>query len=256
MKKWMIWVVALLACCQKNEMEIKVAATAEPHAQMLYQIVPDMKEAGITLTVIEVDDYCLPNRLLAEGQVEANFFQHQPFLQAQQPQLPCPLEVLAAIHLEPMGLYSDKIKDLKDLPCGSRIAVPSDPTNYNRALLLLEQAQLIRLEKSEEFTLNNLTLLDNPLQLKLCELDAPFLARALPDVALAAIPANVALQANLSPQDEAIFLEPIDSVYANVLVARAGNQQEGLLWLKKYMTSDKMKHFILEHYKGAILPAF
>ncbi len=244
------------SCSFKPKHGLKVAATPVPHAQMLEYIKPDLKAKGIDLIIIVTDDYNMPNRALANREIDANFFQHTPFLDEQIKQFNYPIESFAAVEIEPMGIYSKKIKTLADLKKGASIAIPNDPTNEARALHLLQAQGLIELNTSSlQATVLNIS--KNPKNLKFLEIDAAMLPRTLNDVDAAAINTNYALEAKLSPLKDALGLENKDSPYANVLVIRTEDEErDDLHALKNAMTSEKMKEFINEKYKGAILPAF
>lgn len=247
-----------LTACQSSDKTLKIASTPVPHADLLEQIKPDLEKEGIELKIIEVDDYNLPNRLLYEKQVDANFFQHEAFLEEQNSRFGYNLIPLAAVHLEPMGIYSQKITSLDSLKEGSVVAIPSDPTNEGRALKLLVESGLITLRpQTNILTATPLDILDNPKKLKFHEIDAPFLPRALRDVDLALIPANFALQAGLNPKKEALVMESHDSPYVNIIAIRADDaNKERFLALKRAIQSEKMRHYIEEKYKGSIIPAF
>lgn len=258
MIKWLCSVVAVLAlvgCSSKPG--LKIAASAVPHAQMLEFIKPELKEQGINLIIIETDDYNMPNRALADKEIDANFFQHTPFMQEQIKQFKYPIIDFASIELEPMGIYSLKIHDLKELKNHAKIAIPNDPTNEARALFLFQKEGLIELDNPNNLQATVLNIVKNPKQLQFIEVDAAMTARSLQDVDAAAINTNYALEAKLSPQKDALVLEGKDSPYVNILVIRAGDENRAdLQALKKAMTSEKMKAFILEKYQGAVIPAF
>lgn len=248
----------LFAACSKNtDMKtLKVAATSVPHAEILEYIKPDLKQDGIDLEVIVVEDYNTPNRALADKEVDANFFQHHPFLDMQIAEFHYPLEVLTGVHLEPMGLYSKKFNKLEDLKPGSSIAVPSDPTNQARALHLLEQHGLVHFKgTAKRSSVVDLKSATEPY--KIVEIDSPLLARSLDDVSLAAITTNFALQAGFSPEKDALAREDQHSDFVNIIVVRKGEtERPELQALKKAATSDKVKQFINDRYHGALFPAF
>lgn len=246
----------LSACSSKQENGLKVAATAVPHAEMLEFIKPQLMQQGIALQILVIDDYNLPNRALASKEIDANFFQHLPFLEEQVKDFHYPIVSIAKIEIEPMGVYSKKVASLNDLKEGATIAIPNDPTNEGRALMLLEHEGLIKLNNSGlESTVVN--IVKNPKKLQFIEADAAMLPRTLADVDAAVINTNYALQAGLSPTTDAIALESKESVYANVLVVRKDDvERPDIVALKDAMTSDKMRQFIQEKYKGAVLPAF
>lgn len=235
---------------------LKVAATSVPHAEILDFIKPDLKEMGINLEVIVVEDYNTPNRALADAEVDANFFQHAAFLNQQIKDFNYPLEILGPVHLEPMGLYSQKIKNLDELQRDNKIAVPSDPSNQARALELIEREGLITLRRHDANT-GILDIADNPHHFKFIEIDSPLLARSLEEVDLAAITTNFALQAGLFPTNDALALEDSHSNYVNVVVIKKGDgNREDLQALIKALQSEKMRQFLEKQYKGAVIPAF
>lgn len=252
----LLLLVLFLAGCHEKETTLKVAATPVPQAEILEQIAPDLAKRGIKLEVIVVEDYHLPNRLLAEKRVDANFFQHIPFLDEEKKAFHYNLVVMAKVHIEPMGLYSKRIKSLNELKEGATVAIPSDPTNEARALHLLEQDHLITLKAGATELATPLDIAENPRKLKFREVDAPFLARALPDVDMAAIPANFALAVGLCPEKDALSLESGNSPYANVLVVRKGDEKrEDLQILAELLRSDKIRAFLEKKYCGSLLPA-
>ena len=261
MRKLSFFLVALslLFCgCSKNEKNrLKIAASPVPHAEMLEDIKDELKKKGINLDIIVVDDYNLPNRMLNDKEVDANFFQHRPFLEEQKKEFGYQIDSFAKIHLEPMGIYSKKTKELASLPEKSTIALPNDPTNESRALKLLEKAELIEINSQAGLKATVADITSNPKQLKFIEVDAPMLPRTLKEVGAAAIPSNFALQTGLNPFSDPLIKERTDSPYANILVIRSGEEsREDLQALKEALTSDEMRTFILTKYRGAIIPVF
>ena len=247
----------LSSCSSSSQKSLKVIASATPHAQLLEFVKPDLKEQGIDLKIIICDDYNTPNRALADKEVDANFFQHLPFLDEQIKQFHYPIMSLAKIEIEPMGLYSKKLLSLSDLKEKGTVAIPNDPTNEARALRLLESQGLIKLEDSNNLQATVIHITQNPKQLKFIEIDAAMLPRVLDDVDLAVINTNYALQAGLSPTKDALALESKDSPYVNIIAIRIDeDDRPDIQALKSAMTSEKMRHFIIEKYQGAILPAF
>jgi len=236
---------------------IKVAATPVPQAQMLEYIKPDLAKEGIELKVIIMDDYNLPNRALENGDVDANFFQHEPFLQRQVSQFHYHICPLASVHIEPMGVYSKKITSLSEIPDGAVVAIPNDPSNEARSLLLLQKAGLITVNPEKKDNPSTLDIVSNPKKLKFEELEAPMLTRSLPDVSIAVIPTNFALEAGLIPKKDSLSLESTDSPYVNIIAVRCESlTNPNLLALKNAMTSQRMQDFILANFKGQIEPAF
>jgi len=264
MNKKLISLLAIVASlsfschsAKSNPNVIKVAATPIPQAEMLNFIGPDLKEKGYDLEVVVMDDYNLPNRALADKEVDANFFQHIPFFDQQKEQFHYPICILAKIHVEPMGIYSKKVTSLSDIPLGAVVAIPSDPTNEGRALLLLQKQGLITIHSAGMSSLTVRNILSNPKKLKFQEVDAAMLSRTLPDVTLAVIPTNFAMQSGLSPEKDALALEDKSSPYVNVIAVRCDDMNEPkLLALKNAMTSQKMHDYITSHYQGAVIPAF
>jgi D-methionine transport system substrate-binding protein len=247
----------LSSCATSQKGGFKVAATAVPHAQLLEFVKPDLKAQGIDLVIIVTNDYNMPNRALANREVDANFFQHIPFMDAQINQFHYNIESLAAIELEPMGIYSKKIQSLSDLKDNATIAIPNDPTNEARALNLLQSQGIIQLKDSNDLQATVLSITDNPKNIKFLEVDAAMLPRSLADVDAAAINTNYALEAKLSPLQDALALESKDSPYANIIAIRTGDENRPEIEaLKAAMTSDKMREFIENKYKGSIIPAF
>lgn len=244
-------------CSSKSKNTLKVAATPIPHAELLKFVEPDLKAKGIDLEILVTNDYNIPNRALADKEVDANFFQHIPFMDNQIRHFNYPIESIGKIEIEPMGIYSKKLHSLSDLKKRSTIAIPNDPSNEARALLLLEKQGIITLDDPNNLNATIINIQKNPKRIKFKEVDAAMLARSLDDVDAAAINTNYALEANLSPIKDALVLEDKDSPYANVIAVRKGDESRAdIQALKAAMTSEKMRKFIKEKYKGAVLPAF
>jgi len=235
--------------------KIVVGATPVPHAEILEVIKPLLKEQGYELEIKIFNDYVIPNKVTNSGEIDANFFQHLPYMLKFNEQQKTNLVGVVAVHLEPMGIYSKKIKSLDDLKEGDSVAIPNDPTNTERALDVLEVAGLIKTEDAEFKT--KLNIIENPKNLKITELEVAQLPRVLADFTIAVINTNYALPAGLNPNSDTLAIESKESPYANFLVVKAGKENsEKIEALKKALTSDIVKSFILEKYKGAILPAF
>lgn len=234
---------------------IKVGATPVPHAEILEFVKPLLAKEGYTLEIKEFNDYVLPNTALQDGEIDANFFQHVPYLQKMNQEKKLSLDYTVKVHLEPMGVYSSKIKDLKDLKDKAVIAIPNDPTNGARALRVLESAGLIKLKAGE--LVSKLDITENPKKIDIKELDAPQLPRTLTDVDAAVINTNFAVEAKLNPLKDALAIESKDSPYANVLAVRAADKEKASIKaLSKVLTSPEVKQFIEEKYNGNILPSF
>ncbi|EAL3281989.1 MetQ/NlpA family ABC transporter substrate-binding protein [Campylobacter coli] len=235
---------------------ITIGATPNPFASLLEKVKDDFKDKGYELKIIEFSDYILPNRALEEKELDANLYQHKPFLEDFNAHKGTKLSSLGSIVLVPMAIYSNDIKDIKNIPNGAKIAIPNDATNESRALDLLAKAGLIEFKTSSTLK-TPINISKNPKNLKFIELKAAQLPRALNDVDLAVITTNYALGAGLNPLKDGIFIEDKDSLYAIVLAVRQGDEKnEKSLILKEILTSDKIKNFINEQYKGSVIPTF
>ncbi len=236
---------------------VSIGATPVPHAEILEFVKPLVAKQGVDLKVIEFNDYVQPNLATADGSIDANYFQHRPYLKAFCDDRGLDLKEAAVVHIEPMGVYSKSIKDLKDLKDGSVVSIPNDPTNGGRALLLLQSAGLITLEDPTNLAATSLDIKDNPKNLEIKELEAPQLPRSLDEVDISVINTNYAIGANLNPLSDAIYLEKQDSPYVNILVASPESlNKPALKKVIEVLNSDETRKFIEEKYKGAVIPAF
>lgn len=251
--------VSLTACGGKStngdKKVIKVGASPVPHTEILEQVKPLLEKQGYTLEIVEFKDYVTPNTALSEGQIDANFFQHVPYLKKTVEEMKYDLDYTVKVHLEPMGLYSKKITNLEELKSGSKITIPNDPTNAARALRVLEAAGLIKVKAGDLVT--ELDITENPKNLKIVELDSPQLPRTLTDVDASVINTNFALEAGLNPTKDALTIESKDSPYANVLAVKTADKDKPYIKaLSEALNSPEIKKFIEEEYKGSIIPAF
>lgn len=236
---------------------VTVAATPVPHSEILNEIKPLLAKEGIDLKIIEFTDYVKPNLALADKEVDATFHQHLPFLEKFNAEHNKNLISAGNVHIEPMGVYSHKIKTLSDLSLKAKVAIPNDPSNGGRALLILQAAGLIKLKDGGTVSSTVQDITDNPKQLQFSELDAAQVPRAIDDVDIAVINTNFALEAGLNPLKDSLFLEAKDSPYANILAIRAGDESRPEIQkLLKALQSPEVKKFIEDKYKGAILPSF
>ena len=234
---------------------IKIGATPVPHVEILEFAKPLLKAKGYDLEIVEFTDYVTPNISVDEGGLDANFFQHLPYLVEFNANKNTELIKTVNVHLEPMGLYSKKIKSLSDLKDGATIAVPNDPTNESRALDILVKQGLLTFNDVKLKTIVDIKT--NPKNLKIKELDAPQLPRVLDEVDAAIINTNYALAADLNPLKDAILLESKDSPYANIVVVKKGNEnKEYIKALNEVLNSKEVKEFILTKYQGSIVEAF
>ena len=236
---------------------LTVAASPTPHAEILKQCVPILKEQGIDLVVNEYSDYVIPNTAVEDGDEDANYFQHIPYLDDFNATRGTHLVNVAAVHIEPMGVYAGKTASLEELADGATIAVPSDATNEGRALLLLETQGLIKLADSTNLSSTPNDIVENPKNLEFVEMEAAQIPSSLADVDLAVINSNSALGAGLNPTEDALVLESADSPYVNVLVVKEGNEEApAVLALIEALHSDTIRTYIEETYGGAVIPAF
>lgn len=236
---------------------IKVAATPVPHAEILAVVKPILEKEGVDLQIVQMTDYVRPNLALDEKDVDANYMQHKPYLDDFVQKRGLKLTSIANVHVEPMGIYSKKITSLNDVGDGATVTIPNDATNGGRALLLLQKAGLLKLKDNAGVAATVNDIVDNPKNLKITALEAPQLPRTLNDATLAVINTNFAMEANLVPTKDALFIEQKDSPYANILVVRSGDENRPeIVKLKQALTSPEVKKFIEEKYKGAIIPAF
>lgn len=236
---------------------IKVGATAVPHAEILNFIKPQLEKEGVNMEVIEFSDYVKPNLSLNDKEIDANFFQHIPYLEEFCKERNMPLEILTKVHIEPMGIYSTKFKSLNEMPEGAKVAIPNDPTNGGRALMLLQSANLLKLKDGVTITATPGDIVDNPKNIEIVEIEAALLPRSMNDVDYSVINSNFAMEAKLNPVKDSLFTEPKESPYSNVVVIRKGDaNRPELQKLAKAVTSPEVKKFIEETYKGAVVPAF
>ncbi|ACO47263.1 MetQ/NlpA family ABC transporter substrate-binding protein [Deinococcus deserti] len=236
---------------------LRVGASPVPHAEILNVVKPILAKQGVNLQIREFSDYVQPNLALADGSIDVNFFQHLPYLNEFQKSRPLGIVAGAKVHVEPMGVYSRRVKSFKDLKTGATIALPNDPSNSGRALKLLERAGLIRLKPGVGVRGTVLDITTNVKRLKFRELEAAQLPRALGDVDVAVINTNYALDAGLNPLKDALLIENANSPYANLLAAKAETlKNPDYLKLAAALRSPEVKAFILKKYNGAVVPAF
>jgi len=251
--------IVTLLTGQAHAETLKVAASAIPHAEILEFVKPQLKAQGIDLQVRVFTDYIQPNLQVAERQLDANFFQHKPYLDAFNKDRGTRLVVVpdSTVHVEPFGAYSSKIKSVAQLRNGAVVAIPNDPSNCARALLLLQKQGLIKLKNPANMLATARDISANPKQLQIRELEAATLPRVLEDVDLALINTNYALAAKLQPMRDALFIEGSDSPYANLVAARADNANSpGVRKLVTALRSAAVKAFIQEKYRGAVVAVF
>ncbi|MEL3905812.1 MAG: MetQ/NlpA family ABC transporter substrate-binding protein [Treponema sp.] len=251
----------LLVSCAKQQAEddvLTIAATPEPHKTILELVVPDLAKEGITLKITEFTDYVTPNEAVETGEQFANFFQHIPYMDSFNKEHGYHLVSAGTVHVEPLALYSQKYAHISELKNGDSIAIPNDPTNEARALLLLASEKLISLREGAGLAATPLDITENPLNLKFVEIEAASLPRVLVDVEGAVINGNYAIPAGLSAAKDGLLVEGKDSPYANIIAIKQGNENDRRIRvLLNALQSEKVRRFILEKYpNGEVVPAF
>ena len=245
-----------------DDKTIKVAAVPTPHAEILNDAVkPILEQEGYTLEVQEFTDYVQPNTATEDGEVDANYFQHKPYLDSFNQERGTHLVAVVPVHFEPLGIYPGKTKSLADLPNGATMGVPNDPTNEARALLLLQQAGLIKLADGVGINATTNDIVENPHNLNIDELEAAVVPTVLADEDVACINANYALAAGLTVDKDALVTEDASSevaqTYANWLVVKEGNENSDKIQaLAKALNSDQVRDYINEHFQGSVVPVF
>lgn len=236
---------------------LKVGASPVPHAEILEFIQPALAEEGLNLEIIVFTDYVQPNLALDNGDIDANYFQHVPYQEQFSADHGLKLTALGGVHVEPIGLYSDKHASLDELPEGAQIGIPNDPSNAGRALLLLQAAGLLELAENAGLDATPLDITANPKNFRFVELEAAQLPRSLADTAASVINTNYALEAGLNPLEDALVIEGADSPYVNVLTVRAGEEDNpAFSQLLDALTSEAVREFIEETYEGAVVATF
>lgn len=263
-------IVGLFAGCGQNtktaetannssskEVTIKVGASVTPHAEILKHIQPELKKEGVNLEIVTLDDEGQLNPALQEKQIDANYFQHVPYLNSVAKEKGYDFTVVGKVHVEPIGFYSSKLKSKDEIKNGANIAIPNNPSNEYRALVLLQAQGLIKLKDGiANYSATPKDIVDNPKNLKFTEVDSAQLPRVLQDVDGAIINTNIVLEAKIDPKS-ALFREDSNSPYANVIVVRKGDESRPeIKKLVQALNSDDVKKFIQEKYGVAVVPAF
>lgn len=240
---------------------LKVAASPTPHAEILNAAKDILAEQGITLEVVEFSDYVQPNMVTESGEVDANYFQHKPYLDSFNEENGTHLVSVGPVHYEPFGIYPGKSNDLNNIADGATIAVPNDTTNEARALQLLAAQGIITVRDGAGLTATVNDIVENPHNVKIEEIEAAQLPRTVSDVDFAVINGNYAMEAGFSVGKDALATEDAGSeaaqTYANVLVVKEGHENDPAIQaLYAALTSDTVKNFINETYDGAVVPIF
>ncbi|SER95204.1 MetQ/NlpA family ABC transporter substrate-binding protein [Lachnobacterium bovis] len=240
-----------------DDKTIKVGASPSPHAEILEQIKDDLKKDGYNLNIVEYNDYVIPNKALNDGEIDANYFQHTAYLENYNKENKTDLVEAGKIHFEPLGIYSKKIKSLSEIKDGDVVIVPNDATNEARALLLLQEEGIIKVDKKKGFKVTKLDVTENPKHIEIKELAAEQLPRALDDAKIGVINGNYAIDGGLKIKD-ALSLEKGSSdatkVYSNIIAVRKNDKNnEKTKALVKALKSEKVKKFIEKKYKGSVI---
>lgn len=258
MKKLIIaTALAVLAAGSALAETIKVGVTPGEHAQIMEQVKEIAAKKGLDIEILEFSDYVVPNQALADGDLNANSFQHQPYLDNQIADRKFDLVTVGTTITTPMGVYSKKVKSLDQLKDGASVAIPNDPTNGGRALLVLASKGLIKFKENAGLKVTPTDIVENPKNIQFSELDAAQLPRSLDDVDAAVINTNYAMEAGLHPKTDAIAIEGEKSPYANVIAVRRADKDAP--WVKTLVESyhdDSIRTFINEKFKGALIPSW
>ena len=243
---------------QFDNVTIKIGASVTPHAELLREAAKTLEAEGITLDIVEMEDVVTPNTGVADGSLDANFFQHVPFLDSFNEENGTDLVSIGAVHYEPFGLYAGKSDDLSNIKEGAIIGVPNNATNEARALLLLQQEGVITLKEGADITATVEDIEENPYKIEIKEIAPEQLVRSLPDLDFAVINGNYALEGGLSVKD-ALAVEAADGVaaqtYKNVVVVKEENKDDPALnELVKVLQSEEIQNYINENYDGSVVP--
>ena len=252
------------ACGKKADSKtLKVGASITPHAEILREAAKILEKQGIKLEVVEYTDYVQPNTAVEDGSLDANYFQHTPYLNTFNAENKTHIVSVGAIHYEPFGIYAGKVKALSDLADGAKIGVPNDGSNETRALLLLQQEGIIKLKDGIDASSNatKLDIVENPKNIEIVEMEAAQISKALSDLDFGVINGNYALQAGLNAGTDALAVEDASGsgaqTYANILCVKEGREKdEAILALFKALTSPEVKEYINNTYQGAVVPIF
>ena len=246
---------------KEDSKKIVIGASPSPHADILKVAAKELKKDGYELEIKEYSDYVQPNTALDSGDLDANYFQHKPYMDNFNEEKGTKLVAAATIHYEPFGIFPGKTKSLKDLKNGATVVVPNDTTNEARALLLLESEGFIKLKKDAGLTATKKDIVENSKNLDIKEIEAAQIPRSLKDVDIAVVNGNYAIEAGLKVDKDALAVEDADSIgaktYGNVIAVRKGDEEkDSIKALIKALKSDAVKEYINEHFDGAVVPLF
>ncbi len=236
---------------------LKIGVSPDPHGKIVGIVKEDLLAEGIEIDIIEFTDYVIPNTALEDGDLDANYFQHIPYLENFNIERGTNLVHIGGVHVEPMAVYSDSLKSIDELKDGAEVSIPSDAVNGGRALLLLQSNGLIKLKDDAGLSATEKDIVENPKNLKFTPLEAVLLPSTLDDVDIAVINGNYALEAGLNPLKDGLLVEGGDSPYLNIVAVKKGTEnEEKFAKLIKALQSEKVKNFIIEEYDGAVVPGF
>jgi D-methionine transport system substrate-binding protein len=259
----LIFILGLATGCSQQstakveQKTLKVGVTAGPHAEVMDVVKKIAEKDGLKIEIVEFNDYIQPNVALNQGDIDANSFQHKPYLDNIIKDRNYDIITVANTVIFPMGIYSSKLKNISELQQGAIVAIPNDPTNGGRGLLLLEKIGLIKLKPGVGLKAAVTDITENPKKIVIKELDAAQIPRSLADMDIAAINTNYAITAGLVPTKDAIAVEDINSPYANIIAVRTKDKENPAVQkLIKAYHSDEVKTFIQEHFKGSVAPAW
>jgi D-methionine transport system substrate-binding protein len=247
------------ATASGEKLSIKVGVSPVPHGDIIKYIQENLAPAaGLEISIVEFTDYVQPNLALQDGSIDANFFQHVPYMEDFAKEHKLDLVAVTKVHIEPLGIYSKKIKSLSEVPDKAVVGIPNDATNGGRALRLLEANGLLKLKDSTTLNPTLQDVVENPKQLDIKELEAAQLPRSLEDTTISVINGNYAIEAGLKPAADALALEKGEgNPYANVLTVLKGHENDPAVQkLAKLLNSPELKKFIEEKYQGSVIPAF
>lgn len=238
--------------------KIVIGVSPTPHGEIIEGLKPEFEKEGLDVEVVNFDDYIQPNLQLEAGDLDANYFQHKPYLDSFVEERNIEnLDVLGYVHIEPMALYSEKYKSVEEIEDGAEIIIPNDPSNGARALILLEDAGLIKLKDKTNLNSTEKDIAENPKNLKFTAMDAPSIAQVYKDSGAAVINSNFAIGQDLDPTTDSIFIESTDSPYANLVAIRKEDaDKEKFQKFLKVLNSEEAKELIGDKFKGAVIPAF
>jgi YaeC family lipoprotein len=236
---------------------VRIGVSPVPHGEILEQAIAPLEKRGIHVKIVSFNDYIQPNMALASGELDANFYQHVPFMEQFNRDRGTHFVAVTKVFIAPLGIYAGRTKSIAALPDGGTIAIPNDPTNAGRSLLLLQSAGLLTLKAKGDEALTVQDIIGNPKHIVVKELESAQVPRALPDVNLAVINTNYALPAGLNPAKDSLFRENAQSPYVNVLAVNAGHENDATIRaVADALNTAATRQFIQDHYQGALVPAF